>query len=389
VTTNHCKRVLVIYGTRPEIIKLAPVILALNRAPDFEALVCATGQHRSLLDQMSAVFQIEPDFDLNVMTQGQTLCEVTNRVLHGMTEILSKVRPDFVIVQGDTTTTFASSLAAFYENIPVAHVEAGLRTFNRNNPFPEEINRVLTTRLASIHFAPTEIARTNLLKEGVDQKAIIVTGNTIVDALHWMMARLDRASSMLPPLPGIDWDRDIVILVTAHRRESWGEGLAGICKGLIGALQSDQRIKIVFPVHPNPTVRNIVSAHLRDLDRVYLIEPLAYPEFISLMTRCHLVVTDSGGVQEEVASLSKPVVITRETTERPEVVACGLGKLVGTDVDQVSSGIVEMLSKSWKQRPSPYGDGHASERTVEHLRHVINGCSLKDSPGASGHSRKE
>jgi len=366
-------RIAVIYGTRPEVIKMAPVVHALDRTAGLERIVCVTGQHRTLLDQMMEVFGLESQFDLNIMSECQSLAQVTTRVLKGISRILDTVKPDFVLVQGDTTTSFAASLAAFYHGIPVGHIEAGLRSRDRLNPFPEEINRRLTTQLASVHFAPTELARLNLLREGVHPQQIYITGNTVVDALQWVLARMTRDGwRCTGELEGIDWDESLPLLVTTHRRENWGNGIVQICRALRRVAQSDHRIRIVFPVHPNPAVRDTVVSHLGSSDRIHLIEPLPYPEFVAVMSRCRAVITDSGGVQEEVASLSKPVIITRETTERPEVVACGLGVLTGTDPDRIYAEVQRVLASPPQLRISPFGDGRAATRVVHHLARLLN-----------------
>jgi|SRR5579864_3507953 len=370
MTANTVQKqsVLVVYGTRPEVIKLAPVVRQLQCSQEFHPVICATAQHRELLDQMTRVFDLTPDYDLNVMTERQTLFSITTRVLEGVGKVIETVKPAYVLVQGDTTTTFASSLAAFYHNVPVGHVEAGLRTFDVQNPYPEEMNRRLTSQIASIHFAPTQSARANLLREGVRDENILVTGNTVVDAIEWMIARLDESRNGDLRRYGLNGHDCWPVLITAHRRENWGDGLEQICMAIRNLVAWNDKVCILFPVHPNPVVSDLVKKHLNNLPRVHLIPALSYPDFVYLMSRCRVVITDSGGVQEEVASLGKPVVITREKTERPEIVSCGLGILTGTDPLRITKAVKQMLEKPPVQAVSPFGDGRAAKRIVEHLR---------------------
>jgi UDP-N-acetylglucosamine 2-epimerase len=362
------KKILIVFGTRPEAIKLAPVVRRLRRSRGLRPLICVSGQHRHMLDQMMEVFRLRPDFDLNVMSDRQSLAEVTQRVLDGVSEVLREVRPTCVLVQGDTTTTFAAALAGFYHQVPVAHVEAGLRTHDKHHPFPEEINRCLTTRLADLHFAPTEEARRNLLREGVPTAGIVVTGNTVVDALRWVMGPLNGAALRLPGLEGIRWGRDLPILVTAHRRENWDQ-MERVCEALRGIVRLDPRVHVVLPVHANPTLGEIFARQLKDEGRVHLLPALPYPSFLGLMKHCRVVVTDSGGVQEEVASLGKPVVVMRATTERPEVLRSGHGVLAGTEPAKIVQAVKAALrqKKGRGRRANPFGDGRAAERIVRCL----------------------
>ncbi len=356
-------KVLVVFGTRPEAIKLAPLVRCLREDPRFNTRVAVSAQHREMLDQvLHGLFSIRPDYDLNVMEPGQTLAESASRILAALEPVLDRERPDCVIVQGDTTTTFCGALAAFYQSIPVAHVEAGLRTGDVRQPYPEEMNRVLTSRLTTLHFAATESARENLRREGVDDANIFVTGNTGIDAL---LAVRDA----LPP-----FDEDLqkkTILVTAHRRESFGVGFLGIC-GALRRLAERPDVEIVYPVHPNPQVQAVVNEHLRDVGNIRLIEPLEYFAFVDLMRRAYILLTDSGGVQEEGPSLGKPVLVMREKTERPEAVAAGTARLTGTDEDTIVEEASRLLDdrEEYLRRArihNPYGDGHASAR----IRDVI------------------
>ena len=350
-------KVLFVFGTRPEAIKLAPVIRCLREDPRFETRVAVTAQHRAMLDQVLAAFSIEPDHDLNVMQAGQTLAESASRMLAALEPVMDAERPDCVVVQGDTTTTFCGALAAFYKEIPVAHVEAGMRTGDLRQPFPEEINRVLTSRLAALHFAATESAAENLRREGIDDANIFVTGNTGIDAV---LAVRDA-------LPAFDADvSKKIILVTAHRRESFGDGFVRICRAL-RRLSARDDVEIVYPVHPNPNVQAVVMEHLRGVPNIRLIEPLDYAAFVDLMRRAHILLTDSGGIQEEGPSLGKPVLVMREKTERPEAVEAGTARLVGTDEDRIVEEVTRLLNDplEYERRArihNPYGDGRASAR---------------------------
>ncbi len=346
---------------------MAPVIRCLQHSRKLKPVVCVTAQHRQMLDQMMQVFGLKPDYDLNIMTERQSLVEVTKRTLDGVTEVLHKVRPACVVVQGDTTTAFGASLAAFYEQTPVAHVEAGLRSHDKRNPFPEEINRRLTTHLADLHFAPTATARGNLLAEGVDRKKVAVTGNTVVDALRFMMHAVNGAAAHLDGLESIDWKQDIPVLVTAHRRENWDK-IGQICEALRAVVLLDSRIHVIFPVHPNPVLRHAVETEVGGARRVHLLPALPYPDFLGLMKYCRVVVTDSGGVQEEVVSLGKRVVVMRETTERPEVISSGYGILAGTQpISIVRAVAMALATETRSPRRNPFGDGRAAERIVRRL----------------------
>jgi UDP-N-acetylglucosamine 2-epimerase (non-hydrolysing) len=360
-------RVLSVFGTRPEAIKMAPVVQSLEARPDrFESQVCVSAQHRDMLDQVLEVFRIRADHDLEIMTPGQSPAGVAARVLDRLPPLLREVRPDVLLVQGDTMTTFASSFAAYLERIPSCHVEAGLRTGNRYHPFPEEMNRVLTTRLADLHFAPTTTARDRLLAEGVPPETIHLTGNTVIDALLGTVTTDYQFKT--PALAALD-PRSRLVLVTAHRRESFGAPLRAICAAIGDLVARFPEIEVVLPVHPNPEVKGTVERALCDTRRVRLIEPVDYVEFVHLMARAHLILTDSGGVQEEAPSLGKPVLVLRDTTERPEGVEAGTAVVVGTDRDRIVSTAATLLSsreayERMANAVSPYGDGRASERIV-------------------------
>ncbi|AOS97213.1 UDP-N-acetylglucosamine 2-epimerase [Microbulbifer aggregans] len=365
-------KVLLVFGTRPEAIKMAPLVRSMQEDERFDVRVCVTGQHREMLDQVLALFEIAPDYDLNIMQKGQDLYQVTARVLLGMREVLDDFLPDKVFVHGDTTTTLAASLAAYYRQIPVAHVEAGLRTGNLYSPWPEEANRKLTGAIAQHHFAPTELSRDNLINESVSKDTILVTGNTVVDALLDVVERIEQSETQRRKLadqfPFLDNSKRLV-LVTGHRRESFGEGFENIC---IAIRQIAERgdVQVVYPVHLNPRVREPVNRLLAGLDNVYLVEPLTYLPFVYLMNESYLILTDSGGIQEEAPSLGKPVVVMRETTERVEAVAAGTVKLVGTDVEKIVDAVQSLLDddneyRTMSRAHNPYGDGFACEKIVE------------------------
>jgi UDP-N-acetylglucosamine 2-epimerase (non-hydrolysing) len=366
------RRISLIFGTRPEAVKLCPLVLALRDQPELTPHVCVTGQHREMLDQVLQVFGIVPDVNLGLMQPNQTLASLTARAIQACDQYLAETRPDMVVVQGDTTTVFCAALAAFYHKIPVAHVEAGLRTWNSRSPFPEEINRVLTTRLAAHHFAPTEQARANLLRDGVASEAIFVTGNTVIDALQLAVHKVRRHP---PAIPGLATgflraarDRRVV-LVTAHRRENFGPGFESLCSGIAELARRFPTVDFVYPVHLNPHVREPVQRILAGKANVHLIEPLEYLPFVALMDACHLVLTDSGGVQEEAPSLGKPVLVMRDTTERPEAVAMGTVRLVGTNAGQIVRHVGELLTDrsaydAMSRAVNPYGDGRAVPRIV-------------------------
>jgi UDP-N-acetylglucosamine 2-epimerase (non-hydrolysing) len=364
-------KVLVVFGTRPEAIKMAPVVKALERERErFLCRVAVTAQHREMLDQVLELFDIKPAYDLDIMRAGQTLFDITERALSGLRRILEAEAPDLVLVHGDTTTTFAAALAAFYLQIPVGHVEAGLRTRNKYAPFPEEMNRHLTAVLADLHFAPTPRARTNLLTEGVPAERIFVTGNTVIDALQ-ATVRPDFAFTD-PVLRAVDFASQRVLLVTTHRRENWGAPLREVYRALREVVLAYPDVVVVFPVHRNPVVRDVVLAELGGLPRVHLIEPLDYLPFANLMARCHLVLTDSGGLQEEAPALGKPVLVLRETTERPEALEAGTVELVGTARERVLAATRRLLDdpaayRRMAEAVNPYGDGRAAARVVAAL----------------------
>lgn len=373
----------VIFGTRPEAIKLAPVVKALRTDPAFSCHVCVTAQHREMLDQILRVFEIVPDTDLNLMEHDQTLCGLASRALGVLDNYLKETEPNFVLVQGDTTTVLVSSLAAFYHNIPVGHVEAGLRTGNLRSPWPEEANRVLVSDLASLHFAPTEAAHQNLLKEGVLPERVVVTGNTVIDALSLVVKKVrDRP----PVIQGLDpclfngTFREPLVLITGHRRENFRAGLDAICRAIDDLARRFPRVHFVYPVHLNPNVRSTVShvlgtgnglqGHLRN---IHLLEPLSYLEFVALMVRSQVILTDSGGIQEEAPSLGKPVLVTRDTTERPEAVTAGTAKLVGSNPAVIIHEVSRLLTDATYYRSmatgyNPFGDGHATGRILLALK---------------------
>lgn len=373
-------KVMTIFGTRPEAIKMAPLVKALEAAPDMESIVTVTAQHRDMLDQVLHVFKITPDYDLNIMSQGQTLYDVTTRALMGLKDVLEQAQPDVVLVHGDTTTTFAGALAAFYQEIPVGHVEAGLRTGNIYSPFPEEMNRKLTGSLATYHFAPTAGSEQNLLKENVDKEHIYVTGNTVIDALQ--MTVQDGYQFEDDDLNTLDYKGKRIVLVTTHRRENLGEPMRHVYRAIRQLVDDFDDIQVVFPVHKNPKVRQVVQEELGHVDRVSLINPLDYEPFANLMARSYLVLTDSGGIQEEAPSLGKPVLVLRNTTERPEAVVAGTVQLVGTDKDCVYEEAHTLLAneKAYKQMSNavnPYGDGKATQRILEALRHEFLGTAAR------------
>ena len=370
---TNCK-VLVVFGTRPEAIKMAPVISALKARSCFDVKVCFTGQHKEMAEQVFSVFGIKPDFDLAVMKKGQTLLDVTGNILRSMGELFSQYRPDVILVQGDTTTVFVSALVAFYNKIPVAHVEAGLRTGDRYSPYPEEMNRLLTTGLSNIHFAPTELSRQNLLKENVCDSDIFVTGNTVIDALFdaekILLANKELMASLDEKFAAVSADKK-VILITGHRRENHGEGIRNICAA-IRHLAKRQDVELIYPVHPNPNINDVVSKELAGLDNVHLIQPLDYLSFIYMMRRSFMVLSDSGGVQEEAPSLGKPVLCMRESTERPEALEAGTVRLVGVDVRKIIAETEKLLDdpEEYRRRCSianPFGDGTAAEKIADVL----------------------
>ncbi len=363
-------KILTIFGTRPEAIKMAPLVKLLKSTQGFEVKVVVTAQHREMLDQVLTLFDITPDYDLNIMKKTQTLTEITVKSLSGLEEILEKERPDMVLVHGDTTTTFVGTLAAFYQrpSIPCGHVEAGLRSYDLQNPYPEEANRLLTDHLCDVHFAPTELTKQNLEREGINPQKIIITGNTVVDALKQII----KMNKDLP-LPVQVEQGERVITVTMHRRESWGRPLENVCMAILRISSDFPNTRFVFPWHPNPKVRSIVSPILSGVERIHLVEPLDYRDFINLMGKSYMVLSDSGGIQEEAASLEVPVLLLRQVTERPEAISCGIVKLVGTNEDDVYTAASEMLKDPAKRNKmvpnsNPFGDGKASERIRDFLK---------------------
>ncbi|MBQ0719271.1 MAG: UDP-N-acetylglucosamine 2-epimerase (non-hydrolyzing) [Gammaproteobacteria bacterium] len=379
-------RVLSVFGTRPEAIKMAPLVLALQKSTDFDSQVCVTGQHREMLDQVLTLFKIIPDYDLALMKPGQDLFDVTAAAIVGMRDVLVSAKPDIVLVHGDTTTCLAAALAAFYHAIPVAHIEAGLRTGDLSAPFPEELNRSLVAKIASHHFAPTESARQNLLNEGIDDAAISVTGNTVIDALLMTRDSINKTFS------GVYWRKQLgdgvygclddttrrTILITAHRRENFGQGFDNICRAISQLAEQHSDWDFVYPVHLNPNVRNPVNILLGQYTNVHLIEPLDYKTFVWLMDKSELVITDSGGIQEEAPSLGKPVLVMRDVTERPEAVAAGTVRLVGTEIESIVNEVELVMENADIYRRmataiNPYGDGHSVERILNQLK---QGASL-------------
>lgn len=374
-------KVMTIFGTRPEAIKMAPLVKALEAAPDMQPIVTVTAQHRDMLDQVLNLFGITPDYDLNIMSQGQTLYDVTNRALMGLKEVLEEAQPDVVLVHGDTTTTFAGALASFYQEIPVGHVEAGLRTGDIYSPFPEEMNRKLTGSIATYHFAPTASSEANLLRENIEKDHLYVTGNTVIDALDTTVQ--DNYVFADDAINALDNDKRTV-LVTTHRRENLGEPMRHVYQAIRQLLSDFDDIQVVFPVHKNPKVRQVVEEELGNVERVTLIDPLDYEPFANLMAKSYLILTDSGGIQEEAPALGKPVLVLRDTTERPEAVEAGTVRLVGTDKEAVYNAAHELLAneeayKTMSNSVNPYGDGKASERIVQALRHEFLGTVDKPS----------
>ena len=374
-------KVLTVFGTRPEAIKLAPVLLEFRRHPEIDSRICVTAQHREMLDPFLKLFDIHPDYDLDIMRPNQTLFDITIRALDGLKRVLEAEQPDFVLVQGDTTSAFAAALAAFYQKIPIGHVEAGLRTFDKYHPFPEEINRRLISHLADLHFAPTLKAQANLLAEGIPPNKIFVTGNTVVDAILLILERTKGLNLLPTGLSELSPNRKL-ILVTAHRRESFGQGLENICLALRRIVEEAPDVEIVYPVHMNPNVRTVVTKALKGVERVHLLEPMDYVAFVHLMARSYLILTDSGGIQEEAPTLKKPVLVLRETTERPEVLDVGAAKLVGTDPERIVTETLRLIRDSWEYERmahagNPFGDGRAAQRIVQILIAHSCGSSLQ------------
>lgn len=382
------KTLLLVFGTRPEAIKMCPLVLEFKKHPDvFNTLVCVTGQHREMLDQVLNLFEIMPDYDLNIMKPNQDLYDITSNVLLGMRDVLTEAKPDVVFVHGDTTTSSATALAAFYKQIPVAHIEAGLRTGNIYSPWPEEMNRLITGRIATYNFAPTPLSRQNLLKENVDDSKITVTGNTVIDALHWVVNKIssnaDLAKSLKQEMLSFGYDVSRLeqgrrlVLITGHRRENFGEGFLNICHSIKLLSEKYPDVDFVYPVHLNPNVRKPVFDILASIENVFLIEPLSYLPFVFMMEKSHLLLTDSGGVQEEAPGLGKPVLVMRNTTERPEAVDAGTVILVGTDKDKIINGVSDLLENKnglydrMAHAVNPYGDGKACGRVVKWLEEKL------------------
>lgn len=381
------KKIMLVFGTRPEAIKMAPLVLELKKHPDiFDTVVCVTGQHREMLDQVLRIFDIQPDYDLNIMKPGQDLYDITSKVLLGMRDVLKKTSPDLVLVHGDTTTSMAAALAAFYQQIAVGHVEAGLRTHNIYSPWPEEMNRQITGRIATYDFAPTPLSKSNLLSEGVNDNRIIVTGNTVIDALYLVVNKIKNDKklddNLAKELKGNGYDINRLqsgrrlVLITGHRRENFGEGFIHICRAIQTLSRRYSDVDFVYPMHLNPNVRKpiheVFGNDLSNLGNLFFIEPQEYLSFVYLMEKSHIVLTDSGGIQEEAPGLGKPVVVMRDTTERPEAVKAGTVKLVGTDYETIVNTIIQLLDndaayQSMSKAVNPYGDGKACKRIVHFL----------------------
>lgn len=382
------KKIMLVFGTRPEAIKMAPLVKEFEKHPnDFETIVCVTGQHRQMLDQVLQLFEIKPQYDLNIMKQGQDLYDVTARVLVGMRDVLKEVQPDVVLVHGDTTTSMAAALAAFYQQIPVGHVEAGLRTHNIYSPWPEEMNRQMTGRIATYNFSPTPLSRQNLLEEKVSESTITVTGNTVIDALYWVVDKIKNTESLSAELSaklktaGYDVERlsngKKLILITGHRRENFGDGFINMCTAIRDLTNKYPDVDFVYPMHLNPNVRkpihDVFGENLSNLGNMFFIEPLEYLEFVFLMEKCNIVLTDSGGIQEEAPGLGKPVLVMRNTTERPEALEAGTVKLVGTNYDKIVSEISMLIENkkyynTMSKAVNPYGDGLACKRIANFLK---------------------
>ena len=365
-------KVVSIFGTRPEAIKMAPLVKELEKRKEIESIVCVTAQHREMLDQVLNTFDIKPDYDLNIMKQGQSLADVTTRALVGLEEVIKEVKPDIVLVHGDTTTTFAGALAAFYNQVAIGHVEAGLRTYDKYSPYPEEMNRQMVDRLSDMYFAPTEISKDNLLKENIDESKIYITGNTAIDA---MSTTVDENYTH----PELDWINagERMILLTAHRRENLGEPMRHIFRAIKRVVDEFSDVKVIYPIHMNPKVREVANEVFGDADRVKLIEPLEVFDFHNFQNKSYIILTDSGGIQEEAPSLGKPVLVLRDTTERPEGIKAGTLKLVGTDEDVIYEETKKLLLdkneyEKMSKASNPYGDGHASERIVDAIIEYFN-----------------
>jgi len=375
------KKVLIVFGTRPEAIKMAPLVLAFQEhSSEIESKVCVTAQHREMLDQVLDIFDITPDYDLNIMKPGQDLYDVTSNILLGMKKVLEEYNPDVVFVHGDTTTTIATAMSAFYQKIPVAHVEAGLRTGDIYSPWPEEANRKLTSQITNYHFTPTQTSKENLLKENVSEEGIYVTGNTVIDALYWVLNKIEKNTNLKSTLserirsdfPAFD-NEERLVLITGHRRENFGQGFLDMCSAIKTLAETHSDVNFVYPVHLNPNVQKPVLELLSDITNVYLIAPLDYEPFVYLMSKSYLILTDSGGIQEEAPSLGKPVLVMRDTTERPEALEAGTVKLVGTDpaviVNEVNNLLKDtLIYERMSQAHNPYGDGKACQKIVKIIK---------------------
>lgn len=374
------KKVMLAFGTRPEAIKMAPLVHRLkSEIRSFDVTVCVTAQHREMLDQVLRLFDIRPEIDLDLMKPGQGLSDITANILHGMKTVLANEKPDVLLVHGDTTTTLAAAMAGFYANVQVGHIEAGLRTYDMQAPFPEEFNRQVTSKIAKWHFAPTEQSRRNLILEGVHDRSILVTGNTVIDTLLWTLGRIksetsraDRLDTLIRQLLPFNWKQDRFILITGHRRENFGAGIRQICEALVELAHQFSDLQFVYPLHMNPNIREPVDNLLMDVSNIHLIEPLDYEPFIYLLKHSHIVLTDSGGIQEEAPSLGKPVLVMRDVTERPEAVSAGTVELVGTNKKNIVNGVCKLINDQVHYRKmtrshNPYGDGNACDRIVQTL----------------------
>jgi UDP-N-acetylglucosamine 2-epimerase (non-hydrolysing) len=378
------KKVMLVFGTRPEAIKLAPLCHKLLAEKSLETIICVTGQHREMLDQVLNIFELEPDIDLNLMKKGQDLFDITSSVLIEMRSIFSKYKPDIVLVHGDTTTTMATSIASFYAGIPIGHVEAGLRTHNISSPFPEEFNRRIASIVTKIHFAPTALSKLNLVSEKIDESKISITGNTVIDTLYWVLNKIEsdahlkhKIASLIEQYLSFNLVRTKYVLITGHRRENFGDGILNICEAIVTLANENPDVHFVYPVHLNPNVKGPVFKTLSGFDNIHLIPPLAYEPFVYLLNHCYLVLTDSGGIQEEAPSLGKPVLVMRNVSERPEAIEAGTVRLVGTDKEMIISNINKLLKdfdlyNRMSQAHNPYGDGKACMRIVERIKDLLN-----------------
>jgi UDP-N-acetylglucosamine 2-epimerase (non-hydrolysing) len=377
------KKIMLVFGTRPEAIKMAPLVHALKAEPNqFELKICVTSQHREMLDQVLNIFNIKPDIDLNLMKKDQNLSNLTSSILYEMQKIFTKYQPDIVLVHGDTTTTLATSIAAFYASIPVGHIEAGLRTYDLKTPFPEEFNRQIIGKITKWHFAPTDLSQKNLLSEGVSKSSIIVTGNTVIDTLYWILNRIDKdedhkknIKNILNTYLSFNWQNENFVLVTAHRRENFGDGFFKICSAIKELALKYPKIYFVYPVHLNPNVSKPVNEILKGFNNIHLIKPLEYEPFVYLLKHSYLVLTDSGGIQEEAPSVGKPVLVMRESTERPEAVDAGTVEIVGSNQQRIIEGVSRLLNdkkhyQMMSRAHNPYGDGLACKRIVDFLRMI-------------------